>query len=89
MWAEVAGEESEEVTAAGNHLLWMLGSAWRSAASAGLVAVINEPRSLRWFLVFAAVFNGLFAIYWAMMTVAEKLQRPSSYGSHRTSAASR
>jgi hypothetical protein len=56
-----------------NHLLWMSGSAWISAASAGIAAVISNPYA-RWLCVFLAVFNGLFAIYWAMMTVVANTQ---------------
>jgi hypothetical protein len=56
-----------------NHLLWMSGSAWISAASAGTAVVISSPPA-RWFCVFLAVFNGLFAIYWAMMGVAANTQ---------------
>jgi hypothetical protein len=47
----------------------MSGSAWISAASAGIAVVISNPYA-RWLCVFLAVFNGLFAIYWAMMAAA-------------------
>ena len=52
-----------------SRLLWMSGSAWVAAASAGLAVTISHPIA-RWFFTFSAVFNGIFALYWAMMTVA-------------------
>ena len=56
------------MNAATKHLCWMTGSAWVSAASAG-VAAIADGRVTKWLFVFGAVFNGLWAIYWAMQTV--------------------
>jgi hypothetical protein len=50
------------------YLAWMTGSAWISAASAGL-AVVVQNSLLRWLFVFGAVFNGLFTVYCAMKTV--------------------
>lgn len=57
------------MSAATKYMAWMTGSAWVSAASAGLLPVFQSA-SLRWLCIFGAVFNGIFAIYWGMMAVS-------------------
>lgn len=57
------------MSAAVKYLHWMTGSAWTAAASAGLAVVVSSSAA-RWLCVFSAVFNGILALYWAMMAVA-------------------
>jgi hypothetical protein len=56
-----------------NYLLRMSVSVWSSAAPAGIAVATSNPY-VRWLCVFLAVFNGLFAVYWAMMAVAANTQ---------------
>ena len=63
------GEREVVISKATSYFLWMVGSAWVSAAAAGLAVTISHSTA-RWLFIFAAVFNGIYALYWAMLTVA-------------------